>query len=323
MLQTSARLLRLLTLMQTRPSWVGADLARRLEVTGRTLRRDVDRLRSLGYPVQATVGAGGGYRLGAGTSLPPLLLDNDEAVAVVIGLRTALRGSVSNIEEASGRALTKLEQLLPTRLRRRVAALQTAIVPAAGSASAVSSRTLTALAAACHEHRRVAFAYRGHGGETSRRSVEPLRMVHTGRSWYLVAWDVSRRDWRTFRLDRIDELAESGERFAPRPPPDEDLARYVSQGTSLAAFPFRARVLLHAPIEAAVQALPSQYGHLEAVDPRRCIATMGARSAEEMAPWLGALGFEFEILDPPELVAAVRTIAGRLTRAAAPGGARG
>jgi predicted DNA-binding transcriptional regulator YafY len=320
MLQTSARLLRLLTLMQTRPTWVGADLARRLEVTDRTLRRDVDRLRSLGYPVQATVGAGGGYRLGAGTSMPPLLLDNDEAVAVVIGLRTALRGSVSNIEEASGRALTKLEQLLPTRLRRRVAALQTAIVSAPRNVEVVSSRTLTALAAACHEHLRVTFGYRGHAGDTSRRSVEPLRLVHTGRRWYLVAWDVTRRDWRTFRVDRIGDVAESGERFAPRPPPAEDLGRYVSEGASQAAFPFRARVLLHAPLEAAARALPPEYGHLEAVDARRCIATMGSRSAEELAPWLGALGFELEILDPPELAAAVRAVAGRLTRACAGAG---
>jgi predicted DNA-binding transcriptional regulator YafY len=319
MLPTAARLLRLLTLMQTRPTWVGADLARRLEVTGRTLRRDVDRLRSLGYPVQATVGTGGGYRLGAGTSLPPLLLDNDEAVAVVVGLRTALRGSVSNIEEASARALTKLEQLLPTRLRRRVAALQTSIVSTPRTDPAVSSRTLTALAAACHEHHRVAFDYRGHAGEASRRSVDPLRLVHTGRRWYLVAWDVTRRDWRTFRVDRVDEVAESDRRFAPRPPPDEDLARYVSQGASRAAWPFRARVLLHAPIEAAARALPAEYGHLEAVDAHRCIATLGSRSAEEMAPWLGALGFDLEILDPPELAAAIRTVVARLTRAASMG----
>jgi predicted DNA-binding transcriptional regulator YafY len=316
MLETSARLLRLLTLMQTRPTWVGSDLARRLEVTDRTLRRDVERLRRLGYPVQATVGTGGGYRLGPGTSLPPLMLDNDEAVAVVLGLRTAVRGSVSNLEEASTRALTKLEQLLPRRLRRRVAALGTSIVSVTREAPAVSSRTLTALAAACHDCERVAFDYRGHGGEQSRRSVEPHRLVHTGRRFYLVAWDVQRRDWRTFRVDRVAEVSETAVRFIPRPPPDEDLGRYVSQGVSLAAYPFRGRVLLHAPIEQAARAVTPDIGHLESVDAQRCVLTLGSQSSAEMANWLGVFGFDFDVLDPAELATAVARVATRLSRAA-------
>jgi predicted DNA-binding transcriptional regulator YafY len=315
MLPTSARLLRLLTLMQTRPAWVGADLARRLEVTDRTLRRDVDKLRSLGYPVQSTVGTGGGYRLGAGTSLPPLLFDNDEAVAVVLGLRTNTAGN--NVEEASARALAKLEQLLPTRLRRRIAALQTAIVSVPrGNLPAVNPRTLTALAASCHERHRVAFDYLGNSGETSRRSVEPHRLVHTGRRWYLVAWDVNRGDWRTFRVDRVGTVTESGAPFAARPPPDEDLARYVSKGAAVAAYPVRARVVLLAPLARAAEALPPQYGHLESLDAGRCVATLGGRTYKDIVIWLGYLGLEFEVLEPPGLIAELRTQAQRYARAA-------
>src|SRR5580698_11342919 len=229
MLDTSARLLRLLSLFQARRYWSGAELTERLEVTARTLRRDVDRLRSLGYPVNSTAGTGGGYQLGAGTTLPPLLLDNDEAVAVAVGLRTAASGAVSGIEEASVRALAKLEQVLPSRLRRRVSALHSFILPLASAGPQVSSETLVAIASACRDSEKLTFGYHSRDGTGSQREVEPHRLVNTGRRWYLVAWDVGRNNWRTFRVDRIAPRPLSGSRFAPRKPPDGDFGLYVSR----------------------------------------------------------------------------------------------
>ncbi len=316
MLETSARLLRLLSLLQTRAVWTGVELARRLEVTGRTLRRDVDRLRRLGYQVQATVGTGGGYRLGAGSALPPLLLDNDEAVAVVLGLRTVASGPTSNVEEASTRALAKLEQVMPPRLRRRIAALHAAIVPVVRPSARVSSKLLTAIAEACHEHRRIAFTYRGYDDKVSHREIEPQSLVHTGRRWYLVAWDVRARDWRTFRADRVSAVTPTGQRFATRPGPDPDLGGYVSRGASTAPYPVRARLLLHAPIEAVADTITPEIGHLEAVDATRCTMTVGSRSLEELAVWSGLIGFDFQILDPPALIPLVRGLAARYHRAA-------
>lgn len=199
MLQTSARLLRLLSLFQARRYWSGLELSKRLEVTARTLRRDVDRLRSLGYPVHSTSGAAGGYQLGAGATLPPLLLDDEEAVAVAVGLRTSASGSVTGMEEASVRALLKLEQVLPTRLRNRVAAMHSVIVPLMNAGAAIDAATLSLIASACREQNVIKFSYRDRTEAASGRTVEPHRLVHTGRRWYLVAWDLTRKDWRTFR----------------------------------------------------------------------------------------------------------------------------
>ena len=203
MLDTSARLLRLLSLFQAQRYWSGAELAERLEVTPRTLRRDVDRLRSLGYPVNSTTGTAGGYQLGAGATLPPLLLDDDEAVAVAVGLRTAASGTVTGMEEASVRALSKLQQLLPSRLRRRVSALNSFIVPMANRGPTVDAETLSVIAGACRDYEMLRFSYNSRDGASSSRQVEPHRLVHTGRRWYLAAWDLDRENWRTFRIDRI------------------------------------------------------------------------------------------------------------------------
>lgn len=217
MLETSARLLRLLSLLQAHREWSGADLADRLGVTSRTIRRDVDRLRELGYPVNASPGTGGGYQLGAGAELPPLLLDDDEAVAVAVGLRTAAGQGIEGIGETSVRALAKLEQVLPSRLRRRVSALNTFTVPMlrGPQPSAVDPGVLTELANACRDGERLRFEYRDHGGSPTRRNVEPHRLVCTERRWYLVAWDVDRDDWRTFRADRITPTPPHGPRFTP------------------------------------------------------------------------------------------------------------
>jgi predicted DNA-binding transcriptional regulator YafY len=201
---TSARLLELLSLLQSRREWSSAELAERLEVGARTVRRDVERLRRLGYPISARRGVAGGYRLAAGASLPPLLLDGEEAVAVAVGLRVAASSGVAGIEETSVRALAKLEQLLSSALRRRVSALGAATVAYPRLGPAVDPETLAAIASAARDGERVRFAYRSHEGQRSRREVEPHRLVHTGRRWYLVAWDPAREDWRTFRVDRIE-----------------------------------------------------------------------------------------------------------------------
>ncbi|MEV7907757.1 helix-turn-helix transcriptional regulator, partial [Streptomyces anulatus] len=234
MLETSARLLRLLSLLQTPRDWTGAELAERLGVSGRTVRTDVERLRSLGYPVLATRGAVGGYRLGAGAALPPLLLDDEEAVAIAVGLRTATGGAIAGIEEASLRALAKLEQVLPSRLRRRVNTLQTYTVPVPrdDAGPGVDPSVLTTLAAVCRDRERLRFDYHDHAGAATLRTVEPYRLVNWGRRWYLLAWDVERGDWRTFRVDRIRSRTPTGPRFTPRDLPDDDVAAYVSRRAS-------------------------------------------------------------------------------------------
>ncbi|MEO6085125.1 MAG: WYL domain-containing protein, partial [Umezawaea sp.] len=215
MKETSARLLRLLTLLQTRRDWSGQALADQLGVTARTVRRDVDKLRALDYPVNAVKGIAGGYRLGAGTRLPPLLIDDEEAVAIAIALRTATASSVDGIGETALRALVKLEQVLPVRLRRRIHALQVSTVNAPRAAPTVDAELLTAIGTACRDRLRLRFDYRGHDGTDSIRDTEPHELVSWGPRWYLVAWDVQRQDWRTFRVDRIHPHTPTGPKFTP------------------------------------------------------------------------------------------------------------
>ncbi|HTB10025.1 MAG TPA: YafY family protein [Bryobacteraceae bacterium] len=315
MLDTSARLLRLLSLFQARRYWSGAELTERLGVTARTLRRDVDRLRSLGYPVNSTAGTGGGYQLGAGTTLPPLLLDNDEAVAVAVGLRTAASGAVSGIEEASVRALAKLQQVLPSRLRRRVAALHSFIEPMASTGPTVNAEALTTIAGACRDYEKLRFIYRSRDGTATEREVEPHRLVHTGRRWYLAAWDAAREDWRTFRVDRIDPKIAAGSRFAPRKPPDKDFVAYVSRSVSYAPYPHRAKILLRASLETASEKIPPGAGTLESIDHQNCLLQMGANSLDMLAVYLALIGLDFEVQDPPELTERIRHLAASFARA--------
>ncbi len=317
MLETSARLLRLLSLLQTHRDWSGADLADRLGVTPRTVRRDVDKLRELGYPVNAARGTGGGYQLGAGAELPPLLLDDEEAVAVAVGLRTAAGHGIEGIGESSVRALAKLEQVLPNRLRRRVGALGAFTVPMlhGQDASVVDPGLLTELAAACRDAERLRFAYRTNGGESSRRTVEPHRLVCTERRWYLVAWDLEREDWRTFRADRITPTPPHGPRFVPRPPPAEDLAAYVSQGVAVSAYAARAVILLRAPLAEAAQRISPSAGVLEAVDADTCRLTTGAPDLTVLVIHVLMMGIDFEVIEPPELTDLMRDARERLTRA--------
>ncbi|WP_327136791.1 YafY family transcriptional regulator [Streptomyces sp. NBC_01340] len=317
MLETSARLLRLLSLLQAHREWSGPDLADRLGVTPRTIRRDVDRLRELGYPVNASPGTGGGYQLGAGAELPPLLLDDDEAVAVAVGLRTAAGQGIEGIGETSVSALAKLEQVLPNRLRRRVGALNAFTVPMLRDPqpSAVDPGVLTELANACRDRERLRFDYRDHGGSPTRRTVEPHRLVCTERRWYLVAWDVDRDDWRTFRADRITPRPPHGPRFTPRTPPAEDLAAYVSKGVSTRAYAAHAAVRLFVPLEEAAERISPWAGTLEPSGENSCVLRTGAASLDVMVIHVMLTGFEFEVLEPAGLTEAIRTSRDRLSRA--------
>jgi len=316
MLDTSARLLRLLSLFQGRRYWSGADLAGRLEVTSRTLRRDVDKLRTLGYPIHSTSGTEGGYQLGAGAEMPPLLLDDEEAVAVALGLRYAATGSIEGVEEASVRALLKIEQILPPRLGRRVAALQAIVVTTSGPGAAVDARTVSTIAGACREHELLRFRYRDRAGTSSARSVEPHRLVNTWRRWYLVAWDTARKDWRTFRVDRMERCASSpAVRFVPRDPPSRDLAAYVTQSGTNARC--RARLKLFAPAALIAERLPPCIGLIEPIDDQTCFFETGATTYENLAMHLSLIGADFEIIEPTELVEEVGRLAERYRRAAA------
>jgi predicted DNA-binding transcriptional regulator YafY len=315
MLETSARLLRLLSLLQARRDWTGAELATRLGVTTRTVRHDVDRLRGLGYPVDARPGVAGGYRLGTGGALPPLLLDDDEAVAVALGLRTAASGSIAGIEETSVRALAKLQQVLPPRLRRRVSAFQSYALPVPSRGPQVDPDVLTLIAGACRDHERLRFDYRAHSGAASRRSVEPYRLVNDQRRWYLVAWDTDREAWRTFRADRIEPRAPAGPRFTPRAlPPDGEIAAQVARGVAEATWRYRARVIVHAPAAHVRRRLPIPMD-VQALGEDRCAFEPGSDDPEMLALYLGMLGADFEIVDSPELVDALRGLTGRYQRA--------
>ena len=303
----SSRMLRLLTLLQTHRFWPGGELCERLDVSARTLRRDVDRLRELGYPVNATRGAAGGYRLEAGSALPPLLLDDEEAVAIAIGLRTAASGPVAGIEETSLRALAKLEQVLPAHLRRRVHALQSNIEPLTyWRGEPVDAETLTVLAQACRDAERLQFEYRTRAGETATRAVEPHRLVPVGRRWYLVAWDVHRDAWRTFRVDRLSAPRASGARFTPRDLPDA--AAFVRE--SLGSMPrrYEAVVAVEQPAEHTA-AFARRYGG--SVD-----ADGSLRLAGDSLPWLTAqialIDAHFTVDGSPELLERLAALKSRL-----------
>jgi predicted DNA-binding transcriptional regulator YafY len=315
MLDTSARLLRLLSLFQARRYWSGAELSARLDVTPRTLRRDVDRLRSLGYPVHSCTGTAGGYQLGAGATLPPLLLDDEEAVAVAVGLRTAASGTVSGIEEASVRALAKLEQVLPARLRKRVTALHSFILQLAITGPTVDATTLSLIAGACRDYEMLRFHYQSRDGSPSEREVEPHRLVHNGRRWYLAAWDAGRGNWRTFRVDRIQSKITTGARFTPRPAPDGDFAAYVARSVSYVPEKHQAKVRLHASVAAASERIPAGAGTLEAIDENTCLLQTGMSSLDSLSVYLALVGFEFVVLEPPDLIERVRWLAGRFSRA--------
>ena len=285
----------------------------------RTIRRDIERLRELGYPVESLTGPAGGYRLRAGTAMPPLLLDDEEAIAIAVGLRTAARASVTGIEEAAVRALVKLEQVLPNHLRRRVGALSSAtIAPAAVGGPTVDPQHLTVIATACRDTERLRFAYRSREGEDTRREVEPHSLVNLGRRWYLVAWDRGREDWRTFRVDRLARPAPSGVRFTPRTLPARDAAAYVEQSITGRPNRYEARVTLHAAADRFAGHVPAYWGTIEEKDAHTCEFRAGDDDLAWLALRIAMFGVDFEVHEPPELVEHFRGLAGRLTRATGP-----
>ncbi|AJT64464.1 helix-turn-helix transcriptional regulator [Streptomyces chattanoogensis] len=323
MSETSARLLNLLSLLQTPREWPGSELATRLGVTSRTIRRDIERLRELGYPVHATMGADGGYRLAAGTAMPPLLLDDEEAVAIAVGLRSAAGQTVAGVEEASVRALAKLEQVLPARLRRRVGTLGNATVPLpAGGGPTVDPEQLTVLAAAITNHERVRFAYQAGAGERTKRLVEPHRLVAAGRRWYLVAYDNDREDWRLFRVDRLTGAFPTGVRTPPRELPAADAAAFFQERMKgLGPAAQRAVVTVHAPAGEVAARLGGRAGEVTAIDGESCRWHSAPDSLEWLAMRLVMLGREFTVQEPPELAGYLRAMGGRALRGAGePGG---
>ena len=315
---TSSRLLTLLSLLQARRDWPGTELADRLDVSARTIRRDIDRLRELGYPVDSMTGPAGGYRLRAGSAMPPLLLDDDEAIAIAVGLRTAAGASVSGIEETAVRALVKLEQVLPAHLRRRVRALQTSTMTLSwGGANTPQAdpQVLTVIAAACRDRERLRFTYRARDDATSRREVEPFSLVNAGRRWYLVAWDCGRSDWRTFRLDRMSRPASTGVRFEPRKLPAKDAAAFVKQNLSTAPRRYEARVTVHAPA-AELRRQHWLGGTVEEVSAQRCLYVTSDDDLDWLAVRVAMLAWDYEVDGSPELVERLRAMGERAVRAA-------
>lgn len=312
--RTTERVLRLLGMLQQRPVWTAEELADRLAVTPRTVRRDVDRLRNLGYPVNASPGVGGGYQLGAGKALPPLLLDDEEAVATAVSLRLAAGGTVAGASEAAVRTLTKLDQVLPARLRSQVRALQDAIATLEDGRVTVDADALMALAKASRDHIRVAFDYVAKDGTATRRRIEPYHLVATGFRWYLLAYDLERDDWRTFRLDRLRAPEVGTWRFTPRDLPD-DPAAYVQRAIRQAPQRWEAVVRLHAPLAEVEQHPVAQWVTLRALDDRTTELRTAADYLDLLALHIGRLGFDFTVDSPPELREEMRAIAGRMAAA--------
>ena len=301
-------MLRLLAMLQTHRYWSGSELAERLEVSARTLRRDVDRLRELGYPVNASRGVAGGYQLAAGGSLPPLLLDDDEAIAIAVGLRQAAGGAVRGIEETSVRALSKIVRMMSPRLRRRVDALGEYTVPAVfGGGPTVDADALAAIAQACRDDERLRFDYTARDGARATRLVEPNRLVTMGRRWYLVAWDVDRADWRTFRVDRLTDPRSTRFRFEQREVPGGDAAAFVN--TQIASIPTRYQVLVDVRTSAAhVERVVGGWGTVEPVNAGSCRLRMSVDALDWPAMVLAAVGADFDVIEPMELHEHVRRI---------------
>jgi predicted DNA-binding transcriptional regulator YafY len=315
--ETTSRVLQMLGLLQSRRVWTGAELADRLGVTGRSVRRDIERLRDLGYPVHASKGHGGGYQLGAGAALPPLLLDPDEAVAMAVCLRLAAGGSVAGVGESALRALSKLDQVMPARLRSQVSAVHDATVTLTpnSSDSPVEPDVLMTLARACRDHEHVTTDYTDMRGNHTQRRLEPYQLVTTGRRWYLMAYDRDRADWRSLRLDRMLEVRAVGTTFAAREAPDA--ADYVRRSISAAPYLHVARVRYHAPQQVVAPLFSPASATVEADGPDACIVTAGADDPQRMVLYFATVGHDFEVLEPPELAAAVRAVVKRLSWTAA------
>lgn len=314
MSDTTARVLQLLGLLQSRTLWTGAELSDRLGVTARCVRRDVERLRELGYPVKASRGVGGGYQLGAGRALPPLLLSAEEAVAIAVSLRLAAGAGVEGVDEAAVRALTKLDQVLPARLRAQVLAVQEATVAVPRRAPTVDPQVLMTLARSSRDTEQVRFGYTTRDGAVTTRRVEPYRMVVLGQRWYLLAFDPERSDWRSFRLDRMQHVESTTWRFAPREAPDA--AAYITQSVTRSPYRHVARVRVGLPAAELAMRIPPTAGEVLPVDEGRCELVTGAEDLRWLAVHLVLLDAPLEVLEPPELRAQMRALADALLAAA-------
>ncbi len=323
MANTSSRTLRLLSLLQSRRYWPGPDLADRLGVSSRTLRRDIDRLRELGYPVDANPGVDGGYALAAGAAMPPLVVDDDEAMALAVAVQSQLAGRSSGPDgdEAGLRALTKIIQVMPRRLRARLDAVRSATTPVSWAETddlRLDPTVLSTLALACRDRERVRFDYQGLSAPRTSRRVEPLRLISLGRRWYLVGYDLTRGDWRTFRIDRIGAAESTGTPFAPRTPPFEDVADFIRSrvGGSAAGGRHHVEVEVHAPPARVVERF-GDWARVEPVTAERCRLTMDTDRLEGPLFALGGLGADFTVIGPPELAALALEWAARFSRAGA------
>lgn len=320
---TTQRVLTLLDLLQRRAVWSGTELADELGVTVRSVRRDVDRLRDLGYPVESERGAGGGYRLGSGRRLPPLLLDDREAVAVAIALRLAAGGAVAGVGEHALGALTKLDQVMPSRLRERVADVTESMIAIPGGDTPVEPELLLELGYAVRGSERVRLDYRDRAGRESERRVEPYRIVVLGRRWYLLSYDLDRDDWRTFRLDRIRAVHRSRWRFTPRPDVP-DPATHVQNAVTTGPYEHLASVVVEAPAEAVAERFPPTYGRVTELRPAdhpdgpACRLETGAADLDVLAWYLAHLPAPFTVESPDELRERLGVVADRLARAARP-----
>ncbi|MFC8598077.1 helix-turn-helix transcriptional regulator [Isoptericola sp. NPDC057191] len=314
MIETSARLLQLLSLLQLRRDWTSTELADRLDVSTRTVRTDIGKLRSLGYPVEARPGVAGGYRLAAGTAMPPLVLDDDEAVAVAVGLGVVATHGLG-AEETSLTALAKLEQVLPARLRARVEAVRdaTSVVPRAGTV--LDPAVLSAVAAAIRAAERLRFGYTSHDGTASVRYVEPHRVVSWGARWFLLAWDLDRLDWRVFRVDRMEPRAPTGARFRRREIPEDAVVEHVVGRVRRATWRYRARLRVHAPAAEVAVRIGAPLDITED-GPAACRVGVGSDDPDRLALWIAQLGADVEVLEGEELAAAFDRLAERFRRAA-------
>lgn len=315
MADTTSRTLQLLALLQSRRVWSGPELMRRLEVSERTLRRDIDRLRALGYEVMSVSGPAGGYQLQAGTDIPPLLLDDEEAMAIAVSLLTAAGGTVDGMEETSLRALTKLEQVLPPRIRGRVNTLQTAVVPLVRSWVTIDAELLTTVAQACRDRERIRFDYRTRLGEEAERHVEPHQLVSMHQRWYLLAFDRDRDDWRTFRLDRMTSPWVTRMSFTPRLIPGGSAADYVERSLRSMPMRYRATATVDAPPGLVERRLHHHRAEVEALADDRCLVRIQGDALEALAFTLMWLGVDFVVHEPDELIEYVGRLSGRLAAA--------
>lgn len=310
MLSTSARLLRLASLLQSRRHWPGGALAEELGVDARTVRRDVDRLRELGYPVEASSGVGGGYALGRGAELPPLVLDDEEAVALAIALRAA-GATVGGIEATSLRLLGKLDQLMPTRLRRKATALHAVTLSLRSGLPLVDAGLLSTLATACRDTRVLRFGYRSHAGDPSQRHVQPLRLANYGRRWYLIAWDIDRSDWRSFRVDRMDRARSTGDTFVPRTL-SADVATRLERGIAYAPFACRVTLRLQGNVDELQAVLPVWCGVLEPETDTHSLLHVGAETPEGLLAQVLMIGRDVELVEGEAMAAELQQVLSRM-----------